>query len=150
MGNRGGRPPKPVEQKRRAGNPGKRPLPKSGQVVALRAAPGVPDPSGDLLLDGVKLWNRAWDQAITWLSPISDWEAVEAACRLADDVAKARARYRATTDPADARALVALSKEWSSALSALGFTPTDRTRLGVAEVKKQSALEELIARRQSK
>lgn len=110
-------------------------------------ADGVPDPPTDLLEDGVRLWKRAWSKAITWLSPDSDMQAVEQACRLADDMAAARRRYRATSDPADARAVVAVSKELGEALSRLGFDPTARSRLGVAEVKRASALDELLARR---
>jgi hypothetical protein len=34
-----------------------------------------------------------------------------------------------------------------SGLGLLGFTPTDRSRLGVAEVKAKSKLEELMERR---
>ena len=34
-----------------------------------------------------------------------------------------------------------------SNLSLLGFTPTDRSRLGVAEVKRETKIEELIAKR---
>jgi hypothetical protein len=110
-------------------------------------AEGVPDAPSDLLLDGVRLWERAWGSAITWLSPDSDMEAVENACRLADDLAVARRRYRATSDPTDGRMVVQLSKSMADALSALGFDPTARSRLGVAEVKRASALEELLAKR---
>lgn len=35
----------------------------------------------------------------------------------------------------------------SSNLGLLGFTPADRVRLGLAEAKKQSKLEELLAKR---
>jgi hypothetical protein len=35
-------------------------------------------------------------------------------------------------------------------LSSLGLTPSDRSRLGVAEVKRVSALDELIAKRQGR
>jgi hypothetical protein len=35
-------------------------------------------------------------------------------------------------------------------LSLLGFSPTDRVRLGIAEVKKQSRLEELMLRKAAK
>jgi hypothetical protein len=110
-------------------------------------ADGVPDPPSDLLLDGLRLWERAWGAAITWLSPDSDMEAVEQACRLADDVAAARKRYRATTDPADGRMVKNFDDALASALSRLGFDPTARSRLGVAEVKRASALEELLAKR---
>jgi hypothetical protein len=40
-----------------------------------------------------------------------------------------------------------LEKMISSNLSMLGFTPTDRTRLGIAEVKAASKLEELMRKK---
>jgi hypothetical protein len=40
-----------------------------------------------------------------------------------------------------------LEKNITNSLSLLGFTPTDRSRLGVAEVKAKSKLEELRAKR---
>ncbi|MGH3496307.1 MAG: terminase small subunit [Nocardioidaceae bacterium] len=109
-------------------------------------ADGVPDAPVDLGLEGRALWGRAWGHAITWLSPDSDRDAIEEAARLADDLSSARRRYRATTDPADGRVVVALSRQMSDSLSSLGFTPTARARLGVAEVKKASALESLLAK----
>ncbi len=93
------------------------------------------------------MWERSWAAAVTWLSPDSDWDAVVEACQLADDVSVARRRYRATSDPADARAVVAVSRELQACLSNLGFNPAARSRLGVAEVKKQSALDALLERR---
>jgi phage terminase small subunit len=149
------RPPKPLEQKRLTGrSPGRdsggRKLPEVSTVVALPMADGVPDPPGDLLLDGQRLWERAWGAAITWLSPDSDREAVEQACRLADDLAAARKRYRATTDPSDGRMVKQFDDALAGALSRLGFDPTARARLGVAEVKRASALEQLIATRQAR
>jgi hypothetical protein len=110
---------------------------------------GVPEPPLDFGLDGRRLWERAWGAAITWLSPASDMEAVEQACRIADDIAAARERYRATRDPSDGRMVVQFSKALTDALSALGFDPTARSRLGVAEVKRASALETLLATRRS-
>jgi hypothetical protein len=38
----------------------------------------------------------------------------------------------------------------SANLSMLGFTPSDRTRLGIAEVKAASKLEELLARKEQR
>lgn len=101
-------------------------------------------------MDGQRFWTRAWNAALTWIAPGTDAEQIEETAHLADDVASARARYRATTDPADARALVALSKQMTEALSALGFNPTARARLGVAEVKRVSALEELVQKRKQR
>jgi len=145
-----GRPPKPAELKRAQGNPGRRKLPELAVVQTLPMAITIPDAPADLGKDGLELWGRAWSMAITWLSPDSDLSAIENACRAADDLTIARARYRATTEPADARAVVALTKSLSDALASLGFDPTSRSRLGVAEVKRASALDNLIAKRQAK
>jgi hypothetical protein len=147
---RTGRPPVPTEVKRKRGTARPDRMPKPSNVVALPPAAGVPAYPPDLGLAGKRLWDRAWKAAITWLSPDSDGEAVEEACRLADDLAAARTRYRATTDPGDLRALVAASKQFTDALSALGFNPTARARLGVAEVKRVSQLEKLLNERQQR
>jgi hypothetical protein len=74
-------------------------------------------------------------------------EAVEQACRCADDLAIARERYRATREPADLRAVGLVAKLLSDALSVLGFDPTARARLGVGEVRQKSKLEELLEAR---
>lgn len=150
-----GRPPKPLEEKRRTGRqPGRdsggRPLPVVAEVVALQPADGTPDYPPELGLDGQRLWRRAWGAAITWLSPDSDMETVEEACRIADDLAAARRRYRVTTEPADGRMVKHFHEALAMALSSLGFDPTARARLGVAEVKRVSALDELIQRRRNR
>lgn len=149
---RTGRPPQPLELKRRRGrtpgtDSGGRALPVLAEVVALPTANGMPEFPVELGEDGKTLWRRIWAEGITWISPLSDLALAEEACRAMDDVATARRRYRATTDPSDARALVALGKRLDEALSAIGFSPTARSRLGVAEVKRASALETLLAKR---
>jgi hypothetical protein len=149
-----GRPSIPIEIKRRRGrttdtDSGGRPLPKSGEIVALPMAEGVPPLPVGIEADGVDLWRQLWQQGITWISPNSDMAAAVEACQVADDLAVARRRYRATSDPKDAAALVALGKRFDDALSVLGFNPTARSRLGVAEVKRASALEQLLSRRNS-
>lgn len=143
-----GRPPKPLEQKRRTGrtpttDSGGRKLPAQSQVVALPMAAGIPDLPADMELDGQRLWTRCWAAGISWISPLTDMEAVEQACRLADDVAVARERYRATRDPKDGAMVNAFVKQLASALSDLGFNPTARSRLGVAEVTRVSKLQQL-------
>jgi hypothetical protein len=50
-------------------------------------------------------------------------------------------------DPKDRRGLRELDRAIVSNLSLLGFSPSDRSRLGIAEVKKMSKLEELMARK---
>ena len=150
-----GRPPAPLEHHRRVGRAGGtrkadgRPLPVVADVVVLPMADGVPDFPAGLEDAGRELWRRLWQDGITWISPKTDLQAAEEACRAADDVATARRRYRATSEPKDAAALVALGKRLDEALSALGFNPTARSRLGVAEVKRVSALQDIIAKRRS-
>jgi hypothetical protein len=143
----------PIELKRRRGrttdtDSGGRPLPKSGEIVALPMAEGVPPLPVGIEADGAELWKRIWQQGLTWISPQSDMAAAVEACQVADDLAIARRRYRATSDPKDAAALVALGKRFDDALSVLGFNPTARSRLGVAEVKRASALQNLLTQRQ--
>lgn len=142
-----GRPPKPIEIKRATGNPGQRPLPDLAVVTPLPMALATPPAPVGLGIDGLRLWDRVWDNAITWLSPQSDMEAIENAAVLADAVAAARKKYLATLEAADGRAFVQINKAFVDALASLGFDPVSRSRLGVAEVKKMSALDELIAKR---
>ncbi len=107
----------------------------------------MPDFPAELGEDGRTMWRRIWQDGLTWISPQTDLALAEEACRALDDVAAARRRYRATTEPSDARALVALGKRLDEALSNLGFTPVARSRLGVAEVRRVSALDKLLERR---
>lgn len=147
-----GRPPVPIEIKRRRGrtattDSGGRPLPASAEVVALPMAEGVPLLPVGIEAAGADLWRQIWQQGLTWISPQSDMAAAVEACQVADDLAVARRRYRATSDPKDAQAVAAMGKRYDDALSVLGFNPTARSRLGVAEVKRASALQNIIARR---
>ena len=145
-----GRPPKPAELKRITGNPGKRKLPELSVITTLPMAHKIPDAPASLSEDGLALWNQAWGVAITWLSPQSDFRAIENAAMLADDLAAVRKKYRATLDPADGRLLVHINKAFVDSLSSLGFDPTSRSRLGVAEVKAISAIDKLLEKRQNR
>lgn len=145
-----GRPPVPTEVKRRRGTARPDRVPAAGNVIALPGADGIPSVPEGISHAARLFWERAWDAGVIWLSPVSDIDTVEQACRLFDGVTVARERYMATREPADARAWVALSAELRSTLSALGFDPTARARLGVAEVKAASAIDKLIERRQDR
>lgn len=145
-----GRPPKPTELKRALGNPGQRKLPDLAVIHSLAPAVTTPEPPADLGKAGLRLWERAWDAAIQWLSPQSDREAIENAARLADASEYARSKYFATHEAADARAFVAVNKAFTDALSSLGFDPTSRSKLGVAEIKAVSALDKLVAKREAR
>jgi hypothetical protein len=155
---RNGRPPKPTELKRLLGNPGKRPLPATMTVIAPvsvadMAASGPT--SGDELTDallaaGAMAWIGQTDR-LGLLAMLRDaWDERRELRRALfdlppDDLDPKAARLWATTARKDLREL---EKQITTWLSLLGLTPTDRSRLGVAEVKARSTLEKLADRRQ--
>lgn len=145
-----GRPPKPIEQKRALGNPGKRALPKAGTIQILPAISETPEPTRPLGKPGRELWDRVWQAGATWVSPNTDSEILLMTCEMIDERWNLRAKVLKSEEPKDRRNLNQLTKLIQENLSLLGFTPADRTRLGVAEVKAQSKLEELMARRNAK
>jgi phage terminase small subunit len=143
-----GRPPKPNELKRVMGNPGGRPLPDLNVITHLPMAREIPEPPESLKHSGLDLWNRAWGVAITWLSPVSDIEAIKNSCHLADANEAARDRYMISTEPADAKAYVAINKAYTDSLTSLGFDPVSRSRLGVAEVRAATSIDRLLEKRE--
>ena len=149
------RPPKPAEIKRATGRaPGRdsggRLLNELSVVTSLPMAFEKPEAPAMLGSEGNKLWDRVWDSAITWLSPQSDMSAIENACLLSDAVSSARTKYMATLESADARAYVAINESFVKSLSSLGFDPVSRSKLGVAEVQRVSAIDQLLAKRQKR
>jgi hypothetical protein len=145
-----GRPPKPAEQKRMLGNPGKRPLPESNEIQLLEPANETPTPDRPLGKPGLELWERVWESGASWISPHTDLELLLITCELVDERWSLRAQVLQGDDHRARRQLNDLTRIIIGNLSLLGFTPTDRSRLGVAEIKKQSKLEELIARRENR
>lgn len=145
-----GRPPKPTELKRLLGNPGQRPLPDLNNITHLPMAREIPTPPDTLGETGIKLWNRAWGMAVTWLSPVSDIDAISNAAFLADASEAARNKYMATLESNDGRAFVAINKAYTDALASLGFDPIARSRLGVAEVKAATSIDKLLERRHNR
>lgn len=142
---RAGRPAKPIEQKRALGNPGKRPLPDAANLVILPGAVGVPDPMRPLGPHGFDAWQRIWTAGATWVSPNTDAEFVLTLCEDIDERQELRALVSVSNDPAERRILRELTKSVLHGLGQLGFSPADRSRLGVAEVKAMSKLEQLQA-----
>lgn len=142
-----GRPTKPVEQKRLLGNPGKRALPNESSVMLIPQALETPEPSRPLLKYGRELWNRVWESGVGWISPNTDLEILLMTCELVDERWNLRIRVMTDNDPKDRRGLREIDRQIVSNLGLMGFTPSDRSRLGVAEVKKQTKLEELLARK---
>ena len=139
-------PPKPIEQKRLLGNPGKRAMPSSDSTITLFAGYRAPlAPLGDA---GQKLWDSVFNEGELWVSPRTDVALLQIVCELLDRREVLKQEWLA--DPAERKlnmSLLETEKAIQSGLSLLGFTPSDRARLGVAEVKAKSKLEELMERR---
>lgn len=142
-----GRPPKPVELKRATGNPGKRALPDRENVIVIPAVTSIPEPSRQLFQFGLELWNRVWQMGHSWISYNTDVDLLLMVCEQMDERAKLRTQVWNEGKNDERKALRSLEKQIVENLSLLGFTPTDRSRLGVAEVKRQSKLEDLLARK---
>ena len=141
-----GRPPKPLEEKRRLGNPGKRALPSESAVVPLEAASSVPDPLRPLGKMGMDFWERTWTVGMNWISPKADIELMMMTAEMIDERAILRNlvfQDRNADRPKLRAGLRELEKQIQSNLALLGLSPADRARLGLAEVKRQSKLAEL-------
>lgn len=149
-----GRPPVPTERKRRLGNPGQRKLPDTSKVIAL---PPVQDATPQQLGPaGKAMWDLITNEC-KWLAE-SDRASVVFLCEKVDRRQDLVARLE-SSDPvlytdkgyAYANPLVGMistvENEIVKLLSLLGLTPADRTRMGLAEVKAKSKLEEMLADR---
>lgn len=153
-----GRPPKPAEQKRRLGNPGRRALPAKDDVAAL--APLADSLTPDLGPDGLSLWESVTQAARAWLAP-SDSPTLLLLCELYDRRAMFVEHLRAdgplimrpdghmVANPI-VQMLATTEKQIVDLASSLGLTPADRTRMGLAEVKAQNAFEEMLSKRQQR
>lgn len=138
---RTGRPPKPIEVKRISGNPGHRPLPDAGAIQLLPQATSTPEPPRALGEHGRALWERVWSMGVQWISPTSDLEILLLTCEAVDERADLRLEVIESGDRQLRRGLRELDRQIMASLSELGFTPTARSRLGVAEVKAASKIE---------
>lgn len=137
-------PGKPAEEKRRIGSRNYKP---ANNLIILESADNVPEPIRRLDSSGLDLWVRVWSMGNTWISPRTDVELLQITCEQLDERDSLRDYV---IDNIDARfersALRELEKSIRSNLSLLGFTPTDRMKLGVAEVQALNKLEKMRAK----
>lgn len=157
---RTGRPPKPTELKRLLGNPGKRRLP--APVIALAPLHGEVLDSADVSPGANLVRELLGTAASAWIAEPDRLGVLE----LLRDGWNERQRLRAAVmdDPPEgleSKELLAwfvmgrkdlrdLEKQLTTWLSLLGLTPSDRGRLGIAEVKAQTSIERLRARRDAR
>lgn len=159
-----GRPAKPVERHRATGNPSHKPLPPT--PLPGQALPGmrsdIPTPPV-LGIDGRDLWDQIWGAGRSWLSPDSDAVVITMLCQATDEAESMRRalaigevpRYYVlpngsyVTHPYVSQ-LKELRAQITAWLASLGFSPSDRARLGVGEVRQHDALDDLERRRQER
>jgi len=156
-----GRPSKPVEQHRALGNPGHRSLPDApAPGEALEGASSIPAPPSDLTDSGLALWSHTWEAGRQWLSPEADYQVVWLLCQAHEEIEQMRAAF---ADGSAERTYISsngsivshpfiaqikdLRVQTTSWLAALGFSPADRARLGLAEVRVRDELDDLMRRR---
>lgn len=87
---------------------------------------------------------------MNWISPNTDTELLLMTCEMVDERWNLRVKVMQSDDARLRRGLRELDRLIIGNLSLLGFTPSDRTRLGVAEVKVMSKLEELQRRKEQR
>ena len=148
----------PNEKKRMLGNLGKRPLPEPVvELQGVSAVPTVPESLGEA---GTEVLERLWRYASAWLSPTTDLEVIVRYCQALDE----RKMYREVLErdgyfstgskgqpvihPAQ-KALREIDAQLLRYENVLGLTPADRSRLGYAEIKKASKLQELLSAKEA-
>lgn len=139
-------PPKPVELKIIQGNPGKRALPLNDALAPLEY--GYREPLRELGVVGKQFWDNIFDAGEIWISIRTDTELVQMVCEQLDRRELIKQQIESDpTDPTWYRQANEIEKQIIHSLSLLGFTPADRTRLGLVSAKTKSKLEELLAKK---
>lgn len=157
-----GRPPIPLERREvsKRGDGllpgGHRPKPGKTVEVRARANLAAPEPPEGLGERGLEEWEKIWDAGARWLHPDEDYHWTEQISRAYDDIAAFREEIdktglivkgyagQMTANPLlreirDAEAVI------RKCLSLLGFSPTDRAKLGLAEIQRQTGLAKMQA-----
>jgi len=147
-----GRHPLPLEEKRKRGTLRADRLPGTGleEVPRLPIGEGIPSPPEHLGPRGTEFWSKAF-QGGNWLWGDVDGTLLQHTAELLDEREELRDLVQDQPENTRLRAgLRQLDRQLVSNLAHLGFTPSDRARLGLVRVKQQSKLEEMMAFRHSR
>lgn len=150
--------PQPIERQRARARgdgrtPGGREVVKAQYTISKRD--DMPPIPRGLKTRGRKEWLKIWESG-PWLNPDHDYAWVEQIARAYDDMDTFRKRVEADglvvtgyAGQVVAHPLLMEIRKCEETirkcLSILGYSPTDRARLGLAEVKRETALQEFIA-----
>lgn len=108
---------------------------------------GYIEPFRPLEYAGKQLWDSVFKHGELWVSNRTDVHFLMMVCEQLDRREWLRSKLVEDDDWHLIKQLNDLERLIASNLGQLGFTPADRTRLGLAEVKRMSKLEEMMARR---
>jgi hypothetical protein len=138
-----GRPTKPTELKRAQGTLRPHRLPSAVMPLETDLEALLTPPS--LLGEGLDFWESAWSAG--WLNPVSDQTLTRIVAEQLEEREQLRERVLAEGNPRDRAGLRELERQLVSGLGQLGFSPAERSRLGLAEVKTETKLEALMRRK---
>ena len=151
----GGANRKPVERKRRIGNPSGRRLPDvvpMAEITTL-ATNHIPEPHRPLSAEyGLRLWHQIWSSGAGWLKQNMDTEVVMVLCEAIDEREFLRRKLLNNSDLwRERRALREVDRQIITLLGQIGFSPSERGLLGAGETTKHefSDLAKRIAEKRS-
>lgn len=139
-------PPKPAELKIIQGNPGKRAMNLNDGIAPMDYGYRPPlRPLGEV---GQQFWDNIFGAGELWISIRTDTELVQLVCEQLDRREVIKQQIASDpTDPTWFRQMNEIEKQIVSSFSLLGFTPADRTRLGLVSARTKTKLEELMAKK---
>jgi hypothetical protein len=150
----GGSNRKPVERKRRIGNPSGRKLPEVESLAEITtlASSHIPKPFRPLGAQGLNLWNQVWQSGASWLKQNMDTELVLMLCEATEE--RTRLRIMLKNDQTlwrERRALREVDRQIITLLGQVGFSPSERGLLGTGETTKHefNDLHKRIAKKRS-
>ena len=144
-----GNPPKPAELKILQGNPGQHKIRTNDAVAPLMY--GYVEPLRPLGTVGKQFWDSIFGAGELWISIKTDTQLVQLICEQLDR--REFLRNYVTEHPHEwhmFKQLNDIEVQVVKGFSLLGFSPADRTRLGLVSAKTKSRLEELMARKAAK
>jgi len=140
---------KPAELKILQGNPGQHKIRTNDAIAPLDY--GFVEPLRPLGEVGRQLWDTVFGAGELWISIRTDTQLVQMVCEqldrrewLREHIVENPDQWHMVKQLNDTETMIVKN------LSLLGFTPADRTRLGLVSAKTKSKLEELLAKKAQK
>lgn len=141
-----GRPSKPTELKILEGNPGQHKIRTNDAIAPLEY--GYVEPSRELGPVGKQFWDSIFGAGELWISVKTDTALVQLICEQLDRREFLRTWVMNHPDEWHMfKQLNDIENQIVKGFSLLGFSPADRTRLGLVSAKTKTKLEELLAKK---